>query len=556
LKIQLKKTWARIANAIAQAEPEKKDYWANTFYNALEDFKFLPAGRITAGAGTGRNVTLFNCFVMGTIPDNMGGIFDMLREAALTMQQGGGIGYDFSSLRPKGAIVKGVAADASGPISFMQVWDAMCRTIMSAGSRRGAMMGTMRCDHPDLMDFITCKQDKAELRMFNLSVLITDDFMEAVKNDAPWDLVFEGKVYNTLPAKHIWEAILNGTYTCAEPSVIFIDRINQDNNLNYCETIASTNPCGEQPLPPYGACLLGSINLAKFVNEGGSLKKNELEAIVKIAVRMLDNVIDVSKFPLPQQEQEAKNKRRIGLGVTGLADALVMMGITYGSDEAVVMTEFIMKTISVASYNASISLAVEKGSFPLLERAKFLASGNMEKMPSDVRNSVWENGIRNALLTSVAPTGTISLYAGNVSSGIEPIFANSYTRDVLEKDGSKRNELVEDYAVAKFRKDNPDTKLPATFVSAQTLTTIDHVKMQAAAQKWVDSSISKTVNCPEDITFADFENVYMQAWEMGCKGCTTFRPNDITGSILEVVKEPEGGACVYDPLTGIRTCDS
>jgi len=271
---------------------------------------------------------------------------------------------------------------------------------------------------------------------------------------------------------------------------------------------------------------------------------------------MLDNVIDVSKFPLPQQEQEAKNKRRIGLGVTGLADALVMMGITYGSDEAVVMTEFIMKTISVASYNASISLAVEKGSFPLLERAKFLASGNMEKMPSDVRNSVWENGIRNALLTSVAPTGTISLYAGNVSSGIEPIFANSYTRDVLEKDGSKRNELVEDYAVAKFRKDNPDTKLPATFVSAQTLTTIDHVKMQAAAQKWVDSSISKTVNCPEDITFADFENVYMQAWEMGCKGCTTFRPNDITGSILEVVKEPEGGACVYDPLTGIRTCDS
>ncbi|MFK7746252.1 MAG: ribonucleotide reductase N-terminal alpha domain-containing protein, partial [Roseobacter sp.] len=327
-------TWRRIARDLARVEKDPA-VWEDKFYTALEDFKYLPAGRITAGAGTARSVTLFNCFVMGTVPDSMGGIFDMLKEAALTMQQGGGIGYDFSTIRPKGADVKGVAADASGPLSFMDVWDAMCRTIMSAGSRRGAMMATMRCDHPDIEDFIAAKSDPARLRMFNMSVLVTDPFMEAVKADGPWDLVFDGKVYRTVRALDLWNRIMQATYDYAEPGVIFIDRINQANNLNYCETIAATNPCGEQPLPPYGACLLGSINLARLVTdpfeEAAALDEAALTDLVATAVRMMDNVVDASKFPLEAQAREAEAKRRIGLGVTGLADALLMVGLRYGS---------------------------------------------------------------------------------------------------------------------------------------------------------------------------------------------------------------------------------
>ena len=328
-------SWRRIARALAAVEDEP-DLWEPKFYAALEDFKYLPAGRITAGAGTARSVTLFNCFVMGTIPDSMSGIFDMLKEAALTMQQGGGIGYDFSTIRPKGAPVRGVAADASGPLSFMDVWDAMCRTIMSAGSRRGAMMATMRCDHPDIEQFIAAKSDSARLRMFNLSVLVTDPFMEAVKADASWDLQFGGKVYQTVQARDLWNRIMQATYDYAEPGVIFIDRINQANNLAYVEEIAATNPCGEQPLPPYGACLLGSINLARLVSDPFSdaahIDEAALDTLVATAVRMMDNVVDVSKFPLEAQAQEAAAKRRIGLGVTGLADALLMKGLRYGSD--------------------------------------------------------------------------------------------------------------------------------------------------------------------------------------------------------------------------------
>ena len=335
-------TWTRIAKDLASVEDDK-ERWEKEFYAALDDFKFLPAGRITAGAGTNRKVTLFNCFVMGTIPDDMAGIFNMLKEAALTMQQGGGIGYDFSTIRPNGAIVKGVAADASGPLSFMDVWDSMCRTIMSAGSRRGAMMATMRCDHPDIEQFISAKSDPVRLRMFNLSVLVTDPFMEAVRNDDDWSLVFNDEVYKTLKARKLWDQIMQSTYDYAEPGVIFIDRINKLNNLNYCETISATNPCGEQPLPPYGACLLGSINFAKLVEKpfekGAKINDVELESLVATAVRMMDNVVDASKFPLDEQAHEAKNKRRIGLGVTGLADALLMVGLRYGSDEAAVQTE-------------------------------------------------------------------------------------------------------------------------------------------------------------------------------------------------------------------------
>ncbi|WP_209598063.1 adenosylcobalamin-dependent ribonucleoside-diphosphate reductase [Ruegeria sp. HKCCSP351] len=560
-------SWRRIARDLARVE-DNPDHWEDRFYEALEDFKYLPAGRITAGAGTARQVTLFNCFVMGTIPDSMGGIFDMLKEAALTMQQGGGIGYDFSTIRPRGADVKGVAADASGPLSFMDVWDAMCRTIMSAGSRRGAMMATMRCDHPDIEQFITAKSDPARLRMFNMSVLVTDPFMEAVKADGPWELQFDGKIYHTVQARDLWNKIMQATYDYAEPGVIFIDRINQANNLSYVETIAATNPCGEQPLPPYGACLLGSINLARLVAEpfgdAAHLDEPALQELVATAVRMMDNVVDASKFPLAEQEAEAQDKRRIGLGVTGLADALLMLGLRYGSDEAARQTERWLHAIARAAYLASVDLAKEKGAFPLFDAEKYLASGTMQQMDDDVRDAIREHGIRNALLTSIAPTGTISLYAGNVSSGIEPVFAYAYTRKVLQKDGSRTEEEVVDYAVQMWRDKFGDAALPDYFVNAQTLTPSDHVKMQAAAQKWIDSSISKTINCPEDISFDAFKDVYMQAWDQGCKGCTTYRPNDVTGSVLTVSEsddkapgesanaphEIEGGDVIYmsEPL--------
>ena len=552
-------TWARIAKDLASVE-KNKEQWEKEFYAALEDFKFLPAGRITAGAGTNRKVTLFNCFVMGTIPDDMEGIFNMLKEAALTMQQGGGIGYDFSTIRPNGALVKGVAADASGPLSFMDVWDSMCRTIMSAGSRRGAMMATMRCDHPDIEQFISAKSDPIRLRMFNLSVLVTDPFMEAVKNDGDWNLIFNGEVYKTLKARTLWDQIMQSTYDYAEPGVIFIDRINKLNNLNYCETISATNPCGEQPLPPYGACLLGSINFAQLVEKpfekSAKINEAELESLVATAVRMMDNVVDASKFPLKEQAQEAKNKRRIGLGVTGLADALLMVGLRYGSDEAAAQTERWLHILAKSAYSASVELAKEKGAFPLFDAEAFLKSGSMQTMDKEICCDIKKYGIRNALLTSIAPTGTISLYAGNVSSGIEPVFAYSYTRKVLQKDGSKTEEEVVDYAVRMWRDLKGDTPLPDYFVNAQTLSPLEHVKMQSAAQKWIDSSISKTINCPEDIDFESFKSVYMEAYETGCKGCTTYRPNDVTGSVLTVSSskekpmEEEGADVIYmsEPL--------
>ena len=542
IDVCVEESWRRVAKDLARVEAEP-GIWEEKFYAALEDFKFLPAGRIAAGAGTQRKVTLFNCFVMGTVPDDMGGIFDMLKEAALTMQQGGGIGYDFSTIRPKGALVKGVAADASGPLSFMDVWDSMCRTIMSAGSRRGAMMATLRCDHPDIEDFIAAKSDPARLRMFNVSVLVTDPFMAAVKADDDWDLVFEGRIYKTLSARKLWDQIMQSTYEFAEPGVIFIDRINQANNLSYCETIAATNPCGEQPLPPYGACLLGSINLARLVEapfeRGARLSAAALQDLVATAVRMMDNVVDASNFPLEAQALEARNKRRIGLGVTGLADALLMLGLRYGSEAAARQTEDWLHAIARAAYLASVQLAKEKGAFPLFEADPYLASGAMQGMDEDVRAEIATHGIRNALLTSIAPTGTISLYAGNVSSGIEPVFAYAYTRKVLQKDGSRSEEEVVDYAVQMWRDKFGDADLPDYFVNAQTLAPKDHVKMQAAAQKWVDSSISKTINCPEDISFEAFKEVYSAAYESGCKGCTTYRPNAVTGSVLSVSESSE-----------------
>jgi ribonucleoside-diphosphate reductase alpha chain len=540
-------SWRRVARALAGPEaPDDKERWEERFYEALEDFRFLPAGRIVAGAGAERNVTLFNCFVMGTIPDDMTGIFEHLKEAALTMQQGGGIGYDFSTLRPKGAPVHGVGADASGPLSFMDVWDAMCRTIMSAGYRRGAMMATMRCDHPDIEDFIVAKREPGRLRMFNLSVLITDAFMDAVKEDRSWELKFGGTVYKSLAARDLWEEIMRSTYSYAEPGVIFIDRINRLNNLHYCETIHASNPCGEQPLPPYGACLLGSINLARLVERpfesDARLNLSELDRLTRTAVRMLDNAIDISRFPLAKQSHEAHAKRRMGLGVTGLADALIMCGARYGSEGAIKLTETWMHTLTRAAYLASTELAAEKGAFPLFDAEPYLAGETVRSMDADVQDAIRKNGIRNALLTSIAPTGTISLLADNVSSGLEPVFCFTHRRNVLLPDGSLKPETVQDHAYRLFRRlKGEDAPLPEYFVDAQGLMPGDHVVMQAAVQKYIDSSISKTINCPEEIIFEDFKDIYMQAYALGCKGCTTYRPNEITGAVLEAPHEEAPG---------------
>ncbi len=544
-------SWLRVATELARPEKEPA-LWQQRFYEAMEDFQFLPAGRILSGAGSGRRVTLFNCFVMGDVPDDMAGIFEHLKQAALTMQQGGGIGYDFSTLRPKGAPVEGVGADASGPLSFMDVWDAMCRTIMSAGSRRGAMMAVMRCTHPDIEAFIEAKREPGRLRMFNLSVLVTDAFMQAVKEDAPWQLTFGGVAYKSLPARELWDKIMRATYAYAEPGVVFIDRINRLNNLHYCEDIHGTNPCGEQPLPPYGTCLLGSVNLTRLVEhpfeaEAG-IDEEALAALVATAVRMLDNVIDVSRYPLPEHEHEARSKRRIGLGITGLADALIMCGARYGGHEAVRLSETWMRTIRRSAYLASVELAREKGAFPLFDRDKYLAGENIAELEEDVRAAIAEHGIRNGLLTSVAPTGTISLFADNVSSGLEPVFSFKYARHVLMPDGSRREEEVSDYAYRLFRRlKDEGTQLPEYFVDAQGLSPNDHLVMQAAVQKYIDSSISKTINCPEDISFEDFKDIYLQAYELGCKGCTTYRPNEVTGAVLEVRDGGQAKAATAQP---------
>ena len=534
-------TWDRVARALAAVEKEP-GIWEPRFRAALEDFRFIPAGRILAGAGTGREVTLFNCFVMGKIPDDLGGIFAHLREAALTLQQGGGIGYDFSTLRPKGAAVKSLGSTSSGPISFMEVWDSMCATIMSAGARRGAMMGTLRCDHPDIEAFIDAKHTADRLTNFNLSVLVTDSFIEAVRQGAEWPLVFGGKTYRSLPAPVLWERILRATYESAEPGVIFIDRINRLNNLAYCETIYATNPCGEQPLPPYGACLLGSINLAALVrapfSEEAQLDLEALGELVALAVRMLDNAIEASRFPLEQQRQEAQAKRRIGLGITGLGDALIYCGLRYGSSAAVATVEGWMRELRRAAYRTSSELAQEKGSFPLFEQEAFLATEAAQGLEPETREAIARNGLRNGLLTSVAPTGTISLLADNLSSGLEPVFAFEYRRRVREPDGGQRSETVSDPAFRAFRERfGEEAPLPPAFVDAQELSPRDHLVMQAAVQKYVDAAVSKTINLPADISFEAFRQVYDEAWDLGCKGCTTYRPTALRGAVLETAAE-------------------
>jgi ribonucleoside-diphosphate reductase alpha chain len=923
LDADIEATFARVATAAAQAEaPHTRAHWAEVFAAAMAGHRFLPAGRILAGAGANRRVTLFNCFVMGRIPDSMGGIFQSLKEAALTLQQGGGIGYDFSTLRPKGAPVERIGADASGPLSFMDVWDAMCRTIMSAGSRRGAMMGCMSASHPDIEAFIAAKRDPERLRMFNLSVLVPDAFMEAVAGDKPWDLTFEGRVFKTLPARGLYDRIMRSTYETAEPGIIFIDRINQENALNYCETICATNPCvtgetwvhtdrgprqvrdlvgqrfgaiidgkiwasddkgffatgrkpvfrlacqdgpslrltgnhpvrvigsrtrghremewravcrlqpgdqivlhdhrdlaywgdaerstadshegyllgllvgdgtiksdkvvlsawpgaqcvnggwerpgidgvmaraleaakalphradfvgwievpgrgehrltlaafrglgerfglapgrktitpqiemgssafyrgfmqglfdadgsvqgtqakgvsvrlaqsdldllraaqrmllrlgisaaiyaerrpqgtttfpdsrrqpalyavraqhelvisgenlalyaervgfadgeksarlkallsqyrrrlnresftatlvaaepdgeeevydvripginafdangfvahncGEQPLPPYGACLLGSINLAALIKnpftEDAALDEAELEALTKTAVRFLDDVIDISEYPLPEQAHEAKAKRRIGLGVTGLADAFILARVRYGAPASLAFTERWLTIIEEAAYRASAALAAEKGAFPLFDAKRYLEHKRIAALPASVREAIAAHGLRNGLLTSIAPTGTISLFAGNVSSGIEPVFAYRARRRLLMPDGREAFAEVEDFAHRLWRESfGTDRPLPDYFIASQSLTPSEHVRIQASAQRHVDSAISKTINCPEAIKFEAFRGIYEEAYASGCKGCTTYRPNAVTGAVLSQEPAP------------------
>ncbi len=514
-------TFRRVAAALASAEKgdASKALWCGNFYDAIRSFEFLPAGRILAGAGTGRNVTLVNCYVMGQIPDSLDGIFDHVKEAALTMKQGGGIGMCFSTLRYRGAPVKGVDSESSGAVSFMEPWQSMCGTIMSAGSRRGAMMGTLSIDHPDIEEFITVKQTKGKLTNFNISVLITDAFMEAVAHGSPWHLMWKDQIVKSVSARELWDKIIRSTYEYAEPGIIFIDRANAANPLRSIETFTSTNPCGEQFLPPYGACILGSINLAALVREPFTDKAyfdfERLEQLVPVAVRMLDNVNDVSNYPLKPQWEEAQAKRRIGLGYTGFADMLIMLGKSYRDDGPLFARE-VTRFISEASMEASIRLAEEKGAYPLWKS---------EHGPKR----------RNSHLMSIAPTGTISLFAGNVSSGIEPVFdLAGYRRKVLQPDGSHREFQVQDYAVTAWQQAHPEggAQDPSVWQSVPDLKPEDHLSVVAMAQPYVDSAISKTINCPADMSFEDFKDVYTGAHRLGLKGCTTYRPSGVRGSIL------------------------
>jgi ribonucleoside-diphosphate reductase alpha chain len=561
-------TWRRVARALAQVETQEQRRWERQFYHALEGFRFLPGGRIQAGAGTQRQVTLFNCFVMGLIEDSMDSIFDHLKQGALTMQQGGGIGYDFSTLRPRGTPAHTTGTIASGPVSFMRIWDSTCATLLSTGARRGAMMATLRCDHPDIEEFICAKKGGRELRNFNLSVQITDEFMTAVQSDNDWALVFPAdklghagggretvsrrwtgssspipcRILRRVRARSLWDEIMRATYDYAEPGILFVDRINRSNNLWYREHITATNPCGEIPLPPYGACNLGSINLTCFVLEPFSsdarLDMDGVRETTTTATRMLDNVIDVSQFPFPEQAEQAQSSRRLGLGITGLADALVMLGLYYGDDDARDVASNIMQTICYTAYRTSVSLADEKGCFRWFDKQKYLKGEFICTLPDDIRDGIAEHGIRNSHLTAIAPAGTISLLANNISSGVEPIYSLSHSRRILERDNTHRTYDLHDYAYHLWQqKEGARAKLPRQFVDANHLSPAAHLGMQAALQPHVDNAISKTVNVPEDYAFEKFRDLYQLAYDKGLKGCTTFRPNAVTGAVLATEEE-------------------
>jgi ribonucleoside-diphosphate reductase alpha chain len=571
----IKETWRRVAKSLAAVEGSERARWEERFYDILDGFRFLPGGRILAGAGSDKEVTLFNCFVMGTIEDSFDGIFDALKEGAVTMQQGGGTGYDFSTLRPAGTPARRVGGIASGPVSFMAIWDRMCATLLSTGARRGAMMGALRCDHPDIEAFIHAKRESTELRNFNLSVLITDAFMQAVKRDEPWPLLFpvrssgetaDGRivmrawppsgspvlcrVFRVVEARMLWQRIMKATYDYAEPGVLFIDRMNRMNNLWYREQICTTNPCGEIPLPPYGACDLGSINLTRFVTHpfhtNARFDTEALEATTAIAVRLLDNVIDASHFPLEKQQAQALATRRIGLGITGLGDALIMMGLVYGSEDSLRAATDVMKRICHTAYRTSVELAREKGAFPCFEADNYLESPFVRSLPRTIQQAIAAHGIRNSHLLTIAPTGSISLLANNVSNGLEPVFAFHCRRWVLAEDSAYEVFELTDYALRLWRERFQDRALSPAFVAAHEIIPTDHLKMQGNLQRFVDQSIAKTINVPEDYDFSEFQSLYEEAYKMGLKGCTTFRPNPVTGAVLIPENESQHGSHCCD----------
>jgi len=519
----------RVAKSVARTPEEEEEFFA-----LFRDKLFYPGGRIIANAGTNRtSSTMSNCFVMPSVPDSMVGIFETLKNGALTQKFGGGVGYDFSLLRPSGQPVKGIEGTASGPVSFMHVYDTACSTIMVAGQRRGAQIAVLRCDHPDIRKFIRAKSDSNGLKNFNLSVGITDAFMRAVEADRNWELVFGGKVWETVKARDLWKEILEHTYDYAEPGVLFLDTINDKNNLGYCETISAPNPCGEVPLPPNGCCILGSFLLPSFVvnpfSKDVGVDWPKLHKAVHTAVTFMDRILDICPFPLPEQRLEAQSKRRIGIGITGLADALVMLGLKYGSEEGRDCAEEFMNYICHDAYHASLALAQTEGPFPLWQVGKYIPTVHIQ---DSLKVKATESGTRNSHLLSLAPTGTMSLLAGNISSGVEPIFAVDMSRKIRTA-GVEITRQLTDYAVWKYRQMTGDPKsLPPALQTTSDLTVDDHLLMLEVLQKYVDASISKTVNIPEAYPFKDFQDVYMKAWKSGLKGITTYRPNSKIGAVL------------------------
>lgn len=576
-------TWDRVARSVAAIEREPP-LWQERFRGLLEDFRFLPAGRILAGAGVARQVTLANCFVMGLIEDSIPGIFEALKEGALTMQQGGGVGYDFSTLRPRGSQARTTGMMASGPVSFLRVWDAMCATILSTGARRGAMMATLRCDHPDIEEFFDAKRTAGALSHFNLSVLVTDAFMRAVREDAPWALVFPGegaddrgaaehlerpwsgsaepvvcRVFKTVSARELWRHLCASARDSAEPGVLFVDRINAENNLGYAESLSATNPCGEEPLPPYGACNLGSLNLTSLVTDpftaSARLDYEALRDTARLAVRFLDDVIEISRYPLHRQRLEAHRSRRIGLGITGLADALAMLALRYDSPAARELAATIMRTVRDAAYEASIELARERGPFPLFEAGRHAARPFIGRLPESIQAGIRRHGIRNSHLLAIAPAGTISLLADNVSSGIEPIFRIEATRRVLDTDGTPQEFPVTDRAYCLWRAlpaeqhTAPVTEcIRQAFLDSAAIPPREQLLMQAALQEFVDGSISKTVALGREATADEARDVFEAAYGLGLKGCTVFREEVRCGPVGSrpaeyILRQPDAHCC-------------